>query len=236
MILSIKKIRQETTRVSTFIFSPDAPLACRAGQHISMRLPHENPDNRGTIRSFSLSSSPTENYLSITTDQGESSFKKKLFSLTVGDTIEARGPGGGFILREEDPGQHIMIAGGIGITPFRSMLTYASDTHLSMPIRVLYSNRMPEEIIFRDYLDELTTKTHSIKIIITITRRERSSTVWNGRTGRIDEALIRECSTGRDRYYVCGSVPFVESMVVLLGTMGIGSDRVHYEKFTGYAN
>lgn len=233
MILTINDIRQETERVSTFIFSSDSPFEYRAGQHISVRLPHENPDNRGTIRSFSLSSSPTEDYLSITTNRGESSFKKKLFSLSVGDTIEARGPGGGFIFREGDPGHHLMIAGGIGITPFRSMLTYFSDHKLSLPITLLYSNRTPEEIIFRDYLEKLEGSI-SLDVVHTITRPQDLNESWNGRVGRIDEMFIREYSKGGDRYYVCGPLPFVEAMLALLGQMGITSDRVHFEKFTGY--
>ena len=232
-MLTIQKIRKETGHVYTFHFSSDTPFAYRAGQHVSLRLPHEVPDTRGTIRSFSLSSSPTENYFSITTNEGESSFKKKLFSRTASDTIEARGPGGGFILREEDPGHHIMIAGGIGITPFRSMLTYVCDSHLTMPITVLYSNKTPEEIVFKEYLDALSTKNPSITMVYTVTGELSSS--WNGMTGRINETLIREFSRGQCRYYVCGPLPFVEAMVTLLGTtMSIPSDRIHFEKFTGY--
>ncbi|MBI4062307.1 FAD-dependent oxidoreductase [Candidatus Gottesmanbacteria bacterium] len=232
MMLTLKEIRQETAKVSTFVFWPDSPLSYRAGQHVSIRLGHENSDNRGTIRTFSLSSSPTEQYLTITTNQGESSFKKKLFSLRAGAQIEARGPGGGFILRQEDPGHHIMIAGGIGITPFRSMLKYASDTRATIPITLLYSNRTPEEIVFRSFLDSLTGH---ITIIHTITHPQES-TAWAGRTGRIDETTIAEFSKGQCRYYVCGPLPFVEAMVNLLGTMGIPIDRIHYEKFTGYSS
>ena len=227
MILTITDISQESARVSTFRFSSDTPTSYRAGQHISMRLPHENPDNRGTIRSFSISSSPTEQHLSITTNQGVSSFKKKLFSLSVGDAIEARGPGGGFIFREEDPGHHIMIAGGIGITPFRSMLKYVSDSKLTMPITLLYSSRTPEEILFKNFLGSIITNT--IAIVYTITRAS-----WAGRRGRIDEKMISAYCRGTDRYYVCGPIVFVEAMIALLGTMGMPSDRIHYEKFTGY--
>ncbi len=236
MTLTLQEIREESTQVSTFVFTPDSPISYRAGQHLSIRLPHENPDERGTIRSFSLSSSPTEEYLSITVRRGVSSFKKTLFSLPLGSTIEARGPGGGFILREEDLGHHVMIAGGIGITPFRSMLTNVCDSHLTMPITLLYSNKTPEEIVFKNYLDHFSAKNSQIKIIHTITRPEGAETVWNGRTGRIDETLIRQSSTDGDRYYVCGPLPFVEAMVNLLGTMGIPIDRIHYEKFTGYSS
>ena len=234
MTLTLQEIRQEIPRVRTFYFNPDSPCTYRAGQHMSVRLPHENPDNRGTIRSFSLSSSPTEQDLTITTNQGESSFKKKLFSLSTGNTIEARGPGGGFILREEDLGHHVMIAGGIGITPFRSMLTYVSDKQLSMPITVLYSNRTPEEIVFHKYLDQVSQQNPSIHMVHTLTRQSPPS--WNGRIGRIDEAFIREFCRGQCRFYVCGPLPFVETMVALLSSMDIASDRVHFEKFTGYAS
>lgn len=233
MMLTLKEIRPETAEVSTFVFISDTPIDYRAGQHVSIRLPHENPDSRGTIRSFSLSSSPTEEQLAITTKRGESSFKRALFTLPIGAKIEARGPGGGFILREEDPGHHVMIAGGIGITPFRSMVTYASDTHLALPITVLYSNKTPEETVFKEYLDALSTKNPSITMVYTVTGTLSSS--WNGKIGRIDEALIKEFSRSQCRYYVCGPLPFVESMVALLGTtMRIPSDRIHFEKFTGY--
>jgi len=232
MTFTLIGIKKETDRVQTFRFSSDAPVVYRAGQHVNLRLMHEKVDNRGTIRSFSLSSSPTERHLAVTTNRGDSSFKKRLFSLPVGDTIEARGPGGGFVFREEHKDHHVMIAGGIGITPFRSMLASVNSSKLDCPITLLYSNRTPEEIVFRQYLEQSIR----FKLVHTITRPEASGVPWNGRIGRIDERCIIEYSKAESIYYVCGSEQFVEAVTGLLSLLKVPAERVRFEKFPGYTS
>lgn len=232
MIFTLKEIRPETSEALTFIFTSDSPLDYKPGQHVVLRLPHENPDERGIIRTFTLSSSPTqEGIVSITTKQGISSFKKALFSLSAGATIEARGPAGNMYLLENEVGQHIMLAGGIGITPLRSMIKYAFDKKLTLPITLLYSNKTPEEIVFKQELNMIVQATLTIKIIYTITQPK------DGLPGRrIDEAMIKEYCPDIPNaiFYIAGPTGLVEAMLTLLTGMGVPQEHVKFEKFSGY--
>lgn len=235
MILTLTSNKKETPEVVTFNFIPDVPLVYRPGQHLSLRLSHENPDERGTIRSFSLSSSPTEKVLAITTKAGQSSFKHALFSLPIGATLEARGPGGGFVLSDDETIPVVLIAGGIGITPFRSMLTFAADKGSLRPITLVYSNKTPEEIVFKEELDQLMSTVTSLRIIYTITRPEETKRQWSGRSGRIDASLIKEVSPLQCQYYICGPVSFVDAMIEAVGSIGVSQERIRFERFTGYS-
>lgn len=234
MKLTLQNIHPETREASTFVFTPDAPVVYKAGQHISMRLPHENPDLRGIVRTFTLSSSPTEGALTITTKKGPSSFKQMLFQLTPWATIDARGPGGMFYLKEEDP-EHVFLAGGIGITPFHSMIRYACDEKKNIRMTLLYSNKNPDEIVFKDELDALAKENPNLHIIYTITQPDLGAS-WQGRIGRIDEALLRETSAlcPGAHWYASGPPLFVDAMLAIFTSLAIPETHQHFERFTGY--
>ncbi len=237
MKLSLQTIRRETADASTFIFTPDVVFQYLAGQHVSMMLPVENPDERGKVRTFTLSSSPTEEgIVSITTKDGPSAFKQTLFALPIRTTIEARGPTGSMVLDEADQRQKILLAGGIGIAPFRSMIKYAADKTLSMPIVLLYSNKTPEEIVFCAELDELQKQLSNLTIVHTITQPEASQEIWEGRSGRIDESLIGEhvSDINQSIFMTAGPTAMVEAMIAILASMGVPPENVKFEKFSGY--
>ncbi len=234
MILTLQKIRPETSEVSTFFFTPDAPIVFKPGQHISMILPIEKPDERGKVRTFTLSSSPTEGALTITTKKGPSSFKKALFQLALGATIDCRGPGGMFYLKEENL-QHVFLAGGIGITPFHSMVRYACDGKKNVQMTLLYSNKNPDEIVFKDELDAFVKKNPNLHIVYTITQPDQG-TIWQGRVGRIDELLLPETSSRSpgSHSYASGPPLFVDAMLAILKALDIPEKHQHFERFTGY--
>lgn len=237
MKLTLKEIRPETKDASTFIFTPESPVVYQAGQHISMMLPIEKPDNRGKVRPFTVSSSPTEDgILTITTKHGPSTFKQALFALPVGAVVDARGPGGIFVLDETWAGQHVFLAGGIGITPFRGMLKYVVDKKLNLPITLLYSNKVPEEIVFFEELNTLSKLSPHIHVFHTITKPESSSKPWQGRVGRIDEAFIREQvkDISSSRFYIAGPLVMVEAMMSMVSGLGVSSEHIRFEKFPGY--
>lgn len=236
MNVTLREIRQETEEASTFFFTPEGPVTYSPGQHIILRLPIDRPDERGTIRTFTLSSSPTEERLSITTKRGPSSFKQALFGLPVGTVIEARGPAGNFVLHEKETRTQIMLTGGIGITPVRSMLKYALDKHLSISIVLLYSNKIPEEIVFRRELESLVTNLSNFTLVETMTRPEESKESWQGKVGRIDERLIRNYTTdmGNTLFYTCGPKAMVDAMVELLNSLGVPRTNIILEQFPGY--
>jgi ferredoxin-NADP reductase len=201
-----------------------------AGQYLTYQLPVQDP--KGSTRQFTLASSPTEDFLQLTTKLSDSAFKQALEKMGRGAKIKAVGPQGEFVL--EDAPHHVMIAGGIGITPFRSMIKFAVDTELDVNIKLLYSNRVPEEIAFRDELDKWQFLNQKLRVVHTVTRPEESKYPWSGRPGRVDAELIKENMADGCVFYVCGPQGMVAAMTDLLKEMGISEDRIKKEEFTGY--
>ncbi len=185
---------------------------------------------------FSLSSSPSEEgILSITCKISDTPFKQALSQLHPGATAEVYGPLGLFLFDRSRPS--VFLAGGIGITPFRGMLRFASDMRDTKERRLLYSARVPEELIFRSEIDELAASQPSFRAHYTITRPAESSVPWSGRVGRIDAPWIREVADALDRpkFYVAGLPSMVETAVQLLGgTLGVPEDDIDYEVFRGF--
>ena len=235
MKLTLVEIQKETPRASTFLFAPDTPVYYQPGKHISIILPMEHPDSRGKVRQFTVSSSPTEKgILAITTKRGPSTFKQTLFALSKGAVIDARGPGGGFTLREGSE-RLVFLAGGIGITPFRSMIRFLCDTKSKRLVTLLFSEKTLENFTFKTELDEIVGHMPSLSIGYTVTQPE-ADLGWKGRVGRIDPGLIKNLTSerGKSLFYICGPVSFVEAMVENVKAIGVSQDRIFVEIFSGY--
>src|SRR5579884_245909 len=141
----------EADNIRTFFFKPEIPVQFTAGQYAEWSLPHPHADKRGAKRWFTISSSPNEPLLSITTKldaEKGSSFKKRLFQLQPGYEATLNGPFGDFVLPKLIQTPLIFVAGGIGITPFHSMLQWLAETNETRPIKLLYAVRSEDEIIF----------------------------------------------------------------------------------------
>jgi len=239
MKLKLVKTQDEAKGTKSFFWEPEKPVNYLAGQYFYFTLPNlKYPDSRGATRHFTLSSSPTEgNILRNTTRiREESGYKKTLNELEVGTLIDGEGPNGEFILDENEKGPQVFLAGGIGITPFRSMIKYAADKGLNIPIHLIYSNSIPEEIAFRSEIEEIAAKGSWLKLSMTVSKPEESKESWTGLVGRIDENLITKLITDipNSTFWVCGPPPMVSAMEQALGKLNISSGRVRSEKFTGY--
>lgn len=230
----------ETAGTQTFTFNLDNKLDYQPGQYVTLKLADVD-DPRGPQRPFTLSSSPAEkDRIAITLRQTGSPFKKALQKLAEqqdkpDEQLKLRGPMGNFTINTERPA--LMIAGGIGITPFMSMIRYLHDQDMKIPVVLLYSNRTTAEIAFREELDSITDKSDWLSVIHTITRPDESEGEWNGRTGRIDGKLItREVKNLEDPiYYICGPTGMVTAMIDLVqGELEIPEDDIRSEKFSGY--
>src|SRR3989337_2125381 len=152
MKLTLLEKKDEAKGTKSFFWETEKPVSYLPGQFFYFTLPSlKYPDPRGATRHFTLSSSPTEgeNLRSTTRIREESGYKKTLNELPLGSVIEGEGPNGKFLLDENEKGPFVFLAGGIGITPFRSMMKFATDKKLSVPIQLIYSNSIPEEIAFR---------------------------------------------------------------------------------------
>ena len=130
MIATLHHVVDETPVIRTFFFKSERPLRYVAGQFIELTLPHADPDDRGTRRWFTLSSAPSHELISITTKHAEkpSTFKQKLWSLEPGDTVDISEPMGDFVLPKDSTQPLVWIAGGLGITPFHSIVQWLQDT------------------------------------------------------------------------------------------------------------
>lgn len=239
MKLTLLEIRDEAKGTKSFFWRPEKPVSYLAGQYFYFTLPSlKYPDPRGATRHFTLASSPTEGEIlrNTTRIREESGYKKTLNELPAWSVIEGEGPNGTFLLDENEKGPFVFLAGGIGITPFRSMMKFATDKKLSIPMHLIYSNSIPEEIAFKAEVEGFAQENPNIKVDLTISKPEESKEKWGGLTGRIDENLIRKlvADVTAPIFMVSGPPPMVDAVEQALGKLGLGAGRVRSEKFTGY--
>src|SRR3989344_2008197 len=216
MNLTLVEKRDEAPSVIAFIFQADIPVTWRAGQFIHYQLPHANPDDRHEDRFFTVSSAPHEGFIMLTTRFAEksSSFKSALRVLEVGDSIEADEPEGDFVV--DDPTlSYVFIAGGMGITPFRSILLDMDHQGLSINVTLLYANKTPD-FVFKRELDALAARHPSFKIQYVVDPE------------RIDEARIKSAVTDLSTplFYVSGPEPMVQAYETMLPNIGVLDEHV----------
>lgn len=207
------------------------------GQYIRMTLPQPNPDERGIRRFFSLITSPLDKqFIGITTRIIQSSFKQTLANLSPGAPVEFFGPVGRFVFDEKETQPHILLAGGIGITPYRSMLLYAAEKNLAIPITLFVSFSTVEDVLFKNELEEATKNNPNIKLVYTVTKPEESKIPRGEETGRISEDLIKKyvADFSNALFYIVGPPAMVLAMEEMVKQMGIPMERIRKETFVGY--
>jgi ferredoxin-NADP reductase len=223
MKLKLVEKRPEITGVQTFIFEPEQPISWQPGQYMHYVLDHPDPDERGTERWFTIASAPFEKHIQITTRyDGEkiSSFKKALDAMRPGDTIEADGPKGKFIMQEGEH-HHVFIAGGIGITPYRSMLAQLAHDKQPAAIDLMYANR-DNNFIFADELKSIQAQNPDFHILEFIDRR-------------IEEPDLSKYLEDKNAvFYISGPEPMVEAYEQLFDKLGIEKTVVMTDYFPGY--
>ena len=239
MKLKLVSIKEEAKGTKSFFWQPEREVKYLPGQYFYYTLPSlKYPDPRGATRHFTISSSPTEgeNLRLTTRIREESGYKKTLNELPQGSIIEGEGPNGTFVLDQNEKGPFVFLAGGIGITPFMAMMKFAVDKKLSIPMHLIYSNSIPEEIAFRKEVEEFAKENPNIKADMTISKPEESKEKWEGITGRIDENLIRKLvlDISAPTFMVTGPPAMVDAMEQVLGKLDLSAGKVRSEKFTGY--
>jgi ferredoxin-NADP reductase len=237
-LILIRKL-DEAKGTKSFFWEPEKPVGYIAGQYFYFTIPQlKYPDPKGNTRHFTLSSSPTEGNLlrNTTRIREESGYKRSLDELEIGAVIDGEGPNGTFILDEKEDSPQVFLAGGIGITPFRSIIKNAFDKKLRTPIHLIFSNSIPEEIAFREELESLAKSWPNFKLDMTVTKPEETKEPWQGLTGRIDENLLKKVVPDllSKTFWVCGPPVMVDAMETALGNLGLSSGKVLSEKFTGY--
>jgi ferredoxin-NADP reductase len=222
-----------------FLYRPSPPLAYQPGQYMEWTLEHDRPDGRGKRRYFTLASSPTEPSLRIGVKFAErgSTFKQALAAhVWRGEPIVAAQVAGDFTLPPDPRPKLAFIAGGIGITPFRSMVKYLTDRHEKRDVVLLYANRRAEEMLYRDVF-AAAQRAFRFRPVYVLSDASSTPPGWAGETGRIDAALIaRQIPDFRERlFYVSGSPSLVQSVQRALRDLGVKPDRIKTDYFSGLA-
>jgi glycine betaine catabolism B len=184
------------------------------------------------VRPMSLATSSMRPHLEYGVRLSDSAFKRAFAALQPGDAVVAQGPLGHYLLDEFRPA--VLVAGGIGITPLKGMAEFAADRRLPIPVRLVYSNRTEEEIVFREELDALERGNPNFQTFYTLTRP--GSDTWKGRTGRIGADILAEAAEDLDRpvYYLCGAPGFVQACHRSLMSSGVPEADTRFEVFRGY--
>ena len=253
----VEKDKIEGTDVTSFKFSNQnaqdggedktTPLNYTAGQFAFFDIGGVYNDPKGPIRHFTISSSPTENFIMFTTRIRDSPYKKRLSTLEEDTKVKVRGPEGQFVLHQDYTKPAVFLSGGIGVTPFRSMIKYATDMQLPIKIIMFDSNRNRNNILFKKEFDEWANMNKNLKIIYTISEKdqndEQSSLLtandWKGEYGRINKAMILKYVNinvlNDSIFYICGPPSMIKAMQILLQQdLEIPKERIKVEEFTGY--
>lgn len=224
------EVVKRTSDVRSYRFTRPEDFSFLAGQFFFVTL--DPGSDREQTKHFSFSNSPTEEgFIELTTKLTGSDYKNRLDSLEVGEVIRIRRLAGEFTLG--DNRDIVFLSGGVGITPIRSMIKYATDDKLDVDMTLLYGNWTPADIIFRQDLDDMVKQNSRLKVVHTLTD---PSPDWSGYTGRIDQELIeKEIPSPLEKtFYLCGPPGMVEAMKNILAGMNVPQGKIKAESFTGY--
>jgi ferredoxin-NADP reductase len=220
-----------------FHFEKPTDFSFKPGQALDIVLIHPpNSDAGGARHTFSLISAPFQGELAIATRMRDSAFKRALRALPIGSPAKVEGPFGSLTLHNNRARPAVFIAGGIGITPFMSILRQAARDQLPQQLILLYSNRRPEDAPFMAELQQLERQNKNFRLIATMTEMNKSSRPWEGETRLIDENLVKRVGSDLSApiYYLAGPPSLVAALREILNRTGIDDDDIRSEEFHGY--
>jgi ferredoxin-NADP reductase len=234
MLVTVAEKREVAKGTLFVIFAVDDYPDHRPGAYFWVELPNRgHEDEKGLRRHISLATSPTERgVVGLATRLRDSAFKRTLAELEVGDEVQVEEPKGSFLLPEDTSEEYVFVAGGIGITVFRSMLRFIADESLPYRVTLVYSNRDRESAAFLDELEEIERRVEGLKVILTMTDEPG----WTGETRHLDADVLDELVDGLDRtkFLVAGPPAMAESVSQSLLGAGVPEERVLVDGFTGY--
>lgn len=235
-MLTLTKIERAANDAYDFVFAPDRAFTFHPGQYLEWTLGHRYPDNRGNRRYFTIASSPTEQNvrLGVKFYNPPSTFKRALSSMKVGGTLSVSHLAGGFVLPKDTKKKLVFIAGGIGITPFRSMIQYLLDTKEKRDIVVLYANKTLADVAYKEVLNRAQQEL-GIKTVYALSAEK--APVPGAVNGVVDARLIvKEVPDYADRtFYISGPHGMVDSFKETLGAMGVSRFKIKSDFFPGFA-
>ena len=242
--LNLKSRSEVAERTLEFRFQKPPGMTFKAGQFMDLTLvdPPEM-DAEGNTRGFSINSAPDDPELIFTTRLRDTAFKRAMRTLPLGTAVKVEGPFGNLTLHNDPRRPAVLLAGGIGVTPFRSIVRRAAHERLPQRIFLFYANRRPEDAPFLDEFRSLARENPNFNFIPTMTQMSASRLPWKGETGYIDRAMIEKHLLGHTSpasnrsgaiYYIAGPARMVAGLRAMLNEAGINDDDIRTEEFTGY--
>jgi ferredoxin-NADP reductase len=233
-LLNRVEVAQDTM---AFHFEKPMGFDFKPGQSVDLTLmnPPET-DAEGNTRTFSIASAPFENQLMFATRMRGTAFKSSLKTLAIGTTVKMDSAMGSFTLHKNAAKPAVFLAGGIGITPFFSMVRQADHDHAPHKLQLFCSNRRPEDTPFLDILQELEKSDPNFQLICTMTDMTKSTKEWKGETGLVDKGMLsRHLTTLQGPiYYIAGPPAMVADVRKMLVASDVDEDDIRTEDFAGY--
>ncbi len=237
-LLTIKEKIVIAENTLDFVFSLDRPFDYKPGQYMEWTVAHQGPDSRGNRRYFTLASSPTEKdlRLGIKFYPKGSTFKQALMNDGPKDKIVAAQLAGDFTLPSDPNEKLVFIAGGIGVTPFRSMIKYLTDKNEKRSVTMLYSNNTVNDIAYTDVFN-VAEKNVGIKTIYTLTVPTAVPENWKGETGFIDAKMIQKNvpDYAERTFFLSGPHIAVVAFEKALKELGVRQSKIKKDFFPGFA-
>lgn len=221
----------------SFHFEKPVDFTFEAGQYVALVLPRlVVPDKRGPVRSLSICSAPSEPDIVFSIRITESGFKQTLMVLEPGEIAQATNPTGHFTLEHAADGKRIVfLAGGIGVTPIRSILVESANANLDRPFSFFYSNRMIKDAAFHEELKSLPLPNY--QYVTTFSQETLPCTGASEERGYICEDMLRKYLPAGEIteswYYLVGAPAFIEAMEKMLASMGVAEEHRVNDPFTG---
>jgi len=237
VLIKLKDRQEIAEGTFTFHFEKPANFKFTPGQFIDITL--QNPpetDSEGNARGFSIASAPYEDTIMVATRMRDTAFKRVLRSVPVGTEVKVEGPFGNLRLHNDRSRAAVVLTGGIGITPFRSILLHVAKEKLPQRIILFYANRRPEDAAFLVELRQLEKQIQDFKLIACMTEMQKSSQSWTGERGTINSAMLEKYLKGAASpvYYITGPPAMVNAMHLMLADSGVDDDNIRIEEFAGY--
>jgi ferredoxin-NADP reductase len=207
----------------------------KPGQYFYVTLPDVgHQDDKGLRRHITVVTSPNEKgVLGLATRMRDSAFKRSLDELPVGAAVEVEQPEGDFVLPDETSRPLVFIAGGIGITVFRSMLRYIREEQLPYRVTLIYSNRDRESTAFLDELRQLEQQLTDFRLVLTMTQDDG----WDGESRKVDAEFLRDhlgADLDEHTFLVAGPPAMAEAIEATLAEAGVSEENVKAEHYSGY--
>jgi len=238
LTLKFKRAIELSPNTGEFVFESNTPLSFKPGQYLEWTLGHKKVDLRGNRRYFTIASSPTEKeiLLGIKFYEKPSSFKIALAQMKENDIIIASQLSGDFVLPRNKKKKLVFIAGGIGVTPFRSMIKYLIDIGEKRDIVLVYANKTEDDIAYKDIFD-LAVKVFNLRVIYVISDLKDKTIKWTGEIGFINEKMIKEkISDFSERtFYISGPPSMVSGIEKTIKNLGVKNSHIKTDFFPGFA-